>query len=81
VNPRACHETLMIDAGDREEAHRRGGRRPGRAGLCHDGGTTRPFEVTLFDAGDDRRAVQHRQAGAGQGGVYETLRYFDRNER
>jgi 2,4-dienoyl-CoA reductase (NADPH2) len=53
VNPRACNETLLNYLPTATgQAHRGGGRRAGRPGLCHGGGAARP-SVTLFDAGSE----------------------------
>jgi 2,4-dienoyl-CoA reductase (NADPH2) len=42
VNPRACNETLLNYRPGGGQAHRGGGRRAGRPGLCHGGGAARP---------------------------------------
>jgi 2,4-dienoyl-CoA reductase (NADPH2) len=70
VNPRACHETELVNTSRPSQAHRRGRRRAGGSKLCHHCRRSAAMTWTLFDAaGRDRRPVQHRQAGAGQGRV------------
>jgi 2,4-dienoyl-CoA reductase (NADPH2) len=85
VNPRACNETLLnyLPTAKRQ-AHRGGGRRPGRPGLCHGGGAARPCGDAVRRRQRDRRAVQPGQAHPGQGGVPRDaalLPHHDRSAR
>jgi 2,4-dienoyl-CoA reductase (NADPH2) len=80
VNPRACHETMLVSRPlpmpRQERAHRRGGCRPGRAGLC-DEAARRGFDVTLFDAASEIGGQFNvAKQVPGKEEFYETLRYF-----
>ena len=78
VNPRACHETLLIDMpGASAKTHRRGRCRPGRAGFCHRPRPQRGFDVTLFDAASEIGGqFNMAKQVPGKEEFYETLRYF-----